>query len=125
MLPDELKPLTNLPCIVACPGSTTCTNGLTHCPQLAAKLAEVLSGNDKLKGKTIALSGCPNNCAHSSIADIGLVGQIKTLDGKRQEVYQVLLNGGNGQTDALAQPLEIVAAADLLARIKDYISRLN
>jgi sulfite reductase beta subunit-like hemoprotein len=110
VLPNELRPLTDRPCIVACPGSTTCKNGLTNCPQLAAKLSDRLRGNEKLKGKTIALSGCPNNCAHSAIADIGLVGQIKTVDGKRQEVYQALLHGGNGITDILAQPVSIIPA---------------
>lgn len=114
-LPAELKPLTALPCIVACPGSTTCTNGLTNCPQLAAKLTELLKGNEKLKDKTIALSGCPNNCAHSAVADIGLSGMLKTIDGKRQEVYQVLLNGGNGMTDKMGVPDQIVPAAQLPA----------
>ena len=113
MLPEELKNRTDLPCIVACPGSTTCKNGLTHCPQLAAKLTELLRGNGKLQGKTIALSGCPNNCAHSSVADIGLVGQIKTIDGKRQEVYQILLNGGNGLSDKLSVPDQTIAADKL------------
>ena len=113
VLPEELKPLTNLPRIVACPGSTTCTNGLTNCPQLAVKLAEALKENEKLKGKTIALSGCPNNCVHSSVADVGLSGQLKTIDGKRQEVYQVLLNGGNGITDKLADRDQVISADKL------------
>ena len=112
-LPSELKPLTALPCIVACPGSTTCTNGLTNCPQLAKKLTELLKGNEKFKDKTIALSGCPNNCAHSAVADIGLSGMLKTIDGKRQEVYQVLLNGGNGMTDKLSVPDKIIPAEQL------------
>ena len=112
-LPEELEPLTNLPCIVACPGTTTCTNGLTNCPQLALKLADILKGNKKLKGKTIALSGCGNNCVHSSVADIGLSGQLKTIDGSRQEVYQVLLNGGNGVTDKLADRDQVISAEKL------------
>ena len=113
VLPEELKPLANLPCIVACPGNTTCTNGLTNCPQLALKLAEVLKGSEKLKGKTIALSGCPNNCVHSSVADIGLSGQLKTIDGNRQEVYQVLFEGGNGVTDKLAERGQVISADEL------------
>ena len=119
VLPEELKPLTNLPRIVACPGSTTCTNGLTNCPQLAVKLAEALRENEKLKGKTIALSGCHNNCVHSSVADIGLSGQLKTIDGKRQEVYQVLLDGGNGITDKLAERDQIVSADKLPEFLRD------
>ena len=117
-LPEQLKPLTNLPRIVACPGSTTCTNGLTDCPALAAQLSEALKDNKSLKGKTIAISGCPNNCAHSAIADIGLVGRLKTLDGQRREVYQVLLNGDNAVTDKLATPSEIIPANELEAVLR-------
>jgi sulfite reductase (ferredoxin) len=118
-LPEPLKPLTDLPCIVACPGSTTCTNGLTNCPQAAAKLAQWLKGNPKLAGKTIALSGCPNNCAHSSIADIGLSGMVKTIDGQRQEVYQVYLDGGNGTTEKLAERNRIVSIEELPQLLRD------
>jgi sulfite reductase beta subunit-like hemoprotein len=110
----------NLPQIVACPGNTTCTNGLTDCPGLAAQLSEALKDNANLKGKTIAISGCPNNCTHSAIAEIGLVGRFKTIDGVRQEVYQVLLNGDNGVTGKLAEPAEIIPAKDLAK----YLSEL-
>ncbi|MHC5100392.1 MAG: hypothetical protein ACYSOG_00985 [Planctomycetota bacterium] len=113
-LPEQLKPYMNLPQIVACPGNTTCTNGLSDCPGLAAQLSEALKDNANLEGKTIAISGCPNNCAHSAIAEIGLVGRFKTIDGVRQEVYQVLLNGDNGVTGILAEPAEIVPAKDVV-----------
>ncbi len=118
-LPEQLKPFTNLPQIVACPGNTTCTNGLTDCPGLAAELSEALKDNANLKGKTIAISGCPNNCAHSAIANIGLVGRFKTIDGVRQEVYQVSLNGDNGTTDKLAEPAEIVPAKDMTKHLSE------
>jgi sulfite reductase (ferredoxin) len=120
VLPKELRPFIDLPQIVACPGNTTCTNGLTDCPGLAAELSEALKDNASFKGKTIAISGCPNNCAHSAIANIGLVGRFKTIDGVRQEVYQVLLNGDNGTTDKLAEPAEIVPAKDLA----EYLAKL-
>jgi sulfite reductase (ferredoxin) len=120
-LPEQLEPFMNLPQIVACPGNTTCTNGLTDCPGLAAELSEALKDNANLKGKTIAISGCPNNCAHSAIANIGLVGRFKTIDGVRQEVYQVLLNGDNGTTEKLAELGEIVPAKDLA----QYLSELH
>ncbi|RKY08873.1 MAG: hypothetical protein DRP56_03460 [Planctomycetota bacterium] len=118
-LPDELRPFTDLPAIVACPGNTTCTNGLTDCPGLASQLSETLKGNEKYCGKTIAISGCPNNCAHSAIANIGLAGRIKTIDGIRQEVYQLMLNGDNGITNKLAKPAEIVPAKNLPNRLAE------
>jgi sulfite reductase beta subunit-like hemoprotein len=120
IIPDQLKPLTNLPRIVACPGSTTCTNGLADCPNLAATLSETLIDNANLKDELIAISGCPNNCAHSAIANIGLVGRIKTIDGEKQEVYQILLGGDNGVTAKLAEPDQIVPANEL----SSFLSKL-
>ena len=120
-LPEELKPFTNLPRIVACPGNSTCTNGLTDCPGLAAELSEALKDNANLKDKVIAISGCSNNCAHSAVANIGLVGRIKTIDGVRQEVYEVLLNGDNATTGKLAEPTEIVPAKDLAGYLTDVL----
>jgi len=112
-VPPSLKPFTNLPRIVACPGSTTCTNGLVDCPYIAGVLSEALKANTDFDDKLIAISGCPNNCAHSAIANIGLVGRIKTIDGQKQEVYQVLLGGDNGVTAKLAEPDQIVPADEL------------
>lgn len=119
-VPESLKPFTNLPRIVACPGSTTCTNGLVDCPRLARVLSEALKDNAHLKDKLIAISGCPNNCVHSAIANIGLVGRLKTIDGQKQEVYQILKNGDNGVTDKLAEPSETVPVNELAG----YLNRL-
>jgi len=119
VLPEELHPFADLPAIVACPGNTTCTNGLTDCPGLVSQLSEALKGNEKYHGKTIAISGCSNNCAHSAVANIGLTGRIKTIDGTRQEVYQLMLNGDNGVTDKLAEPADIVPAKDLIDILKE------
>jgi len=113
VMPEELRPFVDLPAIVACPGNSTCTNGLTDCPGLVSQLSGALKGNEKYHGKTIAISGCSNNCAHSAVANIGLVGPFKTIDGVRQEAYQILLNGDNGTTDKLAESAEIVPAKDL------------
>lgn len=120
-LPEALKELSDLPRVVACPGNSTCTNGLTNCPPLAVKLSRALRGNVHRKDKTIAISGCSNNCAHSAIANIGLIGRQKTIDRERQEVYQVLLNGDNGVSDKLAEPGEIVPAKDLA----EYLSSVR
>lgn len=46
---------------------------------------------------TINLNGCPNACARTQIADIGLKGMIVTdSDGKQVEGFQVHLGGGLG-----------------------------
>ena len=121
-IPPQLQPYTNLPKIVACPGNTTCTNGLTNCPELAEQLSKILRGSDKYKDKIIALSGCPNNCTHSCIADVGLAGQIKTIDGKRQEVYKVMLDGGNGNNRRMAQIQQTISNEAVIEWIKGELT---
>ena len=61
-LPDDLVPLTTAPVIVACPGCTTCPQGLADCWATADRIREAFSSRD-LSGVRINLSGCPNNCA--------------------------------------------------------------
>jgi sulfite reductase beta subunit-like hemoprotein len=117
-LPAELKPFTDLPAIVACPGSTTCPNGLVNCPEAAARLSKALKGTDK----TIAISGCPNGCAHSAIANIGLTGQMKTIDGERQQAYKIMTGGDNAKTPTLNETKEIVKDSELEEKVKFFTS---
>lgn len=63
--------------------------------RLADELEERLGDLDvPLK---ISLNGCPNSCARTQVADIGLKGQIVTTDdGERVEGFQVHLGGAVG-----------------------------
>ena len=45
---------------------------------------------------TINVNGCPNACARTQIADIGLKGMIVTTRASRSEGFQVHLGGGLG-----------------------------
>ncbi len=61
----------------------------------------------------ISFSGCPNNCAQSATAQIGLVGMIRTIDGRPTPHYRLFTGGGNGQSDRIATPSNVLAADDL------------
>ena len=99
-------------CVVACPGKRWCKRALTDTNALAGRVRAELA--DKLPpGVFVCVSGCPNNCAHSAVADIGLVG---VLSGG-EEAYNLLVGGGMGRTDKLARlraaklpPNEVIAA---------------
>lgn len=119
-LPEALRKYENLPCIVACPGNDTCTNGLTNTRGLAAQLAEYLAGA-KWKDKTIAISGCPNRCAQCAVADVGFTGCVKTIDDQRQEAYQVFLGGGCGKTAVLAETKETLSTGQIPQKIGLYV----
>ena len=82
----------NAPTVVACPGVRWCSKGLADSQAMAQRLREALAGNPS--DAWIAISGCPNNCAHSAIADVGLTGL--TVGGA--QAYRVLV-GGNARTE--------------------------
>ena len=69
------------PRIVACPGKRWCKRGITRTDALACRILEQL--NDILPaGATVCISGCPNGCAHSPVADFGLIAGLTT--GRRR-----------------------------------------
>jgi sulfite reductase (ferredoxin) len=91
------------PAIVACPGRTWCMRGLTDTRTLAERLARLWA---HLPGElTVGISGCPNGCAQSAVADIGLVGRVVSREGQKREVYDLLTGGGMGRDARLAEPL--------------------
>ena len=45
------------------------------------------------------MNGCPNSCARIQTADIGLKGQLVTIDGEQVPGYQVHLGGGLASQD--------------------------
>ncbi len=91
------------PSIVACPGRTWCKRALTDTRKLAQRLQE--RWTDLPAGATVCISGCPNGCAHSAVADVGLIGRAVSRNGDRCEAYDVLTGGGMGRDERLATPL--------------------
>ena len=72
---------------------------------------------------SIHVNGCPNSCARTQVADVGLKGMVQRgADGELVEVFQVHLGGGLGSEPSLARKTRAlkVAAEDL----PDYIERL-
>ena len=101
-LPDALRALADGPRIVACPGSAWCKKGLADSRATADGLREALPPRC---GLSVCVNGCPNNCAHAAVADIGLVGRTTTVDGTRRPSYRLLVGGGRGRTPALGHEL--------------------
>jgi sulfite reductase beta subunit-like hemoprotein len=101
-LTPSLRQLTVEPCIVPCPGTTWCSRAIADSRGTAASIRAALPANCALG---ISISGCPNNCSHAGVADIGLVGRIRTVNGVRQECYRLLAGGGAGRTANLATEL--------------------
>jgi sulfite reductase (ferredoxin) len=72
---------------------------------------------------SIHVNGCPNSCARTQVADVGLKGMVQKDDeGNLVEVFQVHLGGGLGTEPSLARKTRAlkVRAEDL----PDYVERL-
>lgn len=72
---------------------------------------------------SIHINGCPNSCARTQVADVGLKGMVQTDDdGNLVEIFQVHLGGGLGTEPQLARKTRAlkVRAEDL----PEYVERL-
>ncbi|WDH78751.1 nitrite/sulfite reductase [Microbacterium esteraromaticum] len=85
---------------MACTGIEFCKLAIVETKVNAAnaieQLEERLGALEPEIGQTITLhvNGCPNSCARIQTADIGLKGQLVTIDGQQVPGYQVHLGGG-------------------------------
>jgi sulfite reductase (ferredoxin) len=85
---------------MACTGIEFCKLAIVETKATAAtaiadlerRLADV--GEHLDSPVTLNVNGCPNSCARIQVADIGLKGQIVTVDGAQQPGFQVHLGGG-------------------------------
>jgi sulfite reductase (ferredoxin) len=72
---------------------------------------------------SINVNGCPNACARTQIADIGLKGQlVLDDDGNQVEGFQVHLGGGIGLHNTLGKKLRAHKVTS--AGLDDYITNV-
>ena len=111
--------------IISCTGLEFCKLALvttrTRAIDLVGELEERIGDLDVPIG--ISLNGCPNACARTQIADIGLKGQIVTdEDGNRVEGFQVHLGGALGLDANFGRKLRGHKVTS--AELGDYIERV-
>jgi sulfite reductase beta subunit-like hemoprotein len=86
------------PLIVACPGKRWCAHAVVATDVLADRLRADLAG--VLPSQAfVCISGCPNGCAHTLVADVGLAGRVS----EGREVFDLYLAGGMGRDERLAR----------------------
>jgi len=81
---------------MACTGLEFCKLAITETKGRAQQLVEELEKRLPLMVEpfSINMNGCPNSCARTQVADVGLKGmQVTTEDGRRVEGFQVHLGG--------------------------------
>ena len=112
---------------MACTGIEFCKLAIVETKERAIRLVEELE--KRLADVhpdvpiTIHLNGCPNACARTQVADIGLKGMIVTdADGNQVEGFQVHLGGGLGLDAGFGRKLRGLKVTS--AELGDYVDRL-
>lgn len=123
-LPESLTQLANNPIIITCLGSKSCPRGLADCWAAADNIRKKLT-RQQTKQLQICISGCPNNCAQSAVADIGLVGMKRKENGKFSEHYRLFTGGGNGKNEKLAVPSSFISTRDVTNTIKSHLKKFD
>lgn len=115
---------------IACTGIEFCKLAIVETKVNATAavhdLEQRLAGFDLPHPISLHVNGCPNSCARIQTADIGLKGQLVTIDGEQVPGYQVHLGGGLASQDRdearLGRTVRgLKVAADGIA---DYVDRV-
>jgi sulfite reductase (ferredoxin) len=115
--------------VTSCPGADTCALGITSSKGVAAAVRQALlplAGNGAaaaLQGVTIKVSGCPNSCGQHHIANIGLHGVARTINGVQVPAYQIHLGGDiAGGTGRIGKALDKVPARRVPAAVASLLA---
>jgi sulfite reductase (ferredoxin) len=92
---------------MACTGIEYCKLAIVETKQTATdaiaeletRLADLVDDGSLDAPILLNLNGCPNSCARIQTADIGLKGQLVTIDGQQVPGFQVHLGGGLASHD--------------------------
>ncbi|MGN6162435.1 MAG: nitrite/sulfite reductase [Marmoricola sp.] len=110
---------------LACTGIEFCKLAIVETKQRAADLITELEKRipDLDTPVTVNVNGCPNACARTQVADIGLKGQLVLDDhGNQVEGFQVHLGGGLGEITAFGRKLRAHKVTS--AGLDDYVERV-
>ena len=108
---------------MACTGLEFCKLAIVDTKDRAAALVSELERRfpDLDTPITVNVNGCPNACARTQVADIGLKGQlVMDEDGHQVEGFQVHLGGGLGLDPAFGKKLRAHKVTS--AGLDDYVT---
>jgi sulfite reductase (ferredoxin) len=110
---------------MACTGIEFCKLAIVETKQRALDLVDELERRfpELDTPITINVNGCPNACARTQVADIGLKGQlVMDDDGNQVEGFQVHLGGGIGLTAGFGKKLRQHKVTS--AGLDDYVTNV-
>jgi sulfite reductase (ferredoxin) len=116
---------------MACTGIEFCKLAIVETKATAAEAITELERrladlSDVIAPLSLHVNGCPNSCARIQTADIGLKGQIITVDGEQVPGFQVHLGGGLASADRTEPELgrTVRGVKVSAAALPDYVERI-
>ncbi len=109
---------------MACTGIEFCKLAIVDTKERARNLVTELEKRfpDLDTAITVNVNGCPNACARTQIADIGLKGQLVMHEGEQVEGFQVHLGGATGLQANFGRKLRAHKVTS--AGLDDYITAI-
>ena len=92
--------------VTTCPGSDTCRLGIASAKGLGSAISDsfrdgrLAQYSELARPLRIKISGCPNGCAHHSIANIGFHAAALTHDGRSVPTHLLFVGGQTRPDDA-------------------------
>jgi sulfite reductase beta subunit-like hemoprotein len=116
----------HLPDIVACVGTTMCKMAVSDSPDAYHRLYDALADDENywksIGTLRINITGCPNNCAHAWIADIGLRGtRTRDPSGGSTEGYSIFVGGKLSEAGKIAEYLCDASAEEIVPAVKKIL----
>jgi len=116
----------HLPDIVACVGTTLCKMAISDSPDAYHRLYAALASDEKywkaIGTLRINITGCPNNCAHAWIADIGLRGtRTRNTEGGSTEGYSIYVGGKLSEAGKIAEYLCDAPIDEIVPAVKKIL----
>ena len=118
-LPVRVSPIRSG--MVSCTGIQYCNLAVTETKNRAIETVKWLDENvkfDAAEHLRVNFNGCPNSCGQHWIADIGLLGARKKVDGVLKDHFDVFLGGKLGTDARFNRRVTRIDADDVPATIK-------
>ncbi len=115
-----------LPDVVACVGTTVCRMAAADTPAAFHQIVDAFNNDreywERIGPLRINLTGCPNNCAHAWIADLGLRGKrVRQAGGGSSEAFDLYIGGKLSGAGRIAEPLGEMPAAEVAAALRQLL----
>lgn len=110
--------------VVACTGIEFCNLAVTETKARAGYMVSLLDKSVKWKGSEffhINVNGCPNSCGQHWVADVGLQGCTKKVDGVTVEHFDVFLGGALGDNARFNRRIKRLTAEEVPGAIQKLI----